>query len=247
MTENEPRREPDAVPGVQSPESSAPGPISGAEPRPAEAPSGIRARIDAIAAAVERPTGIAKVLIAVTGAFTVLVVVLAAFARSDANALRISLETGESTSSPSALASMLIMPMLLASYFAYGMWMGRIRMNRAAIGHSVGPAALEWWGWLVPLVSLVLVPWGARRVTGRSAPLWALLGWWIVWQAAVAAYVMRAASTVASYDVESGTVARPEMLDASVTFTWAAAALTIVSWAFLVVFIRRVTARHVEA
>ncbi|WP_062312012.1 hypothetical protein [Demequina rhizosphaerae] len=232
---------PPSVPGT-------PGIIPGAAPPPAPAyGTGPEIRFDRTGAPLEKPEGLAKGLIGVTAGFTVLTVFLAVMARSEADSIREAAETGDFAISVASLLGLFSTPLMVVSYILYGMWMSRMRRNREAMGTRPGLPAVEWWGWFVPIASAVLVPLGARKVTGRAVPLSLVLGWWIMWVLAQAATAYASVAANFSLDFTTGELTNPELLDSYPMWMWISAAFTVVSWWFLFRFIRAATDRHLDA
>ncbi|WP_062518632.1 hypothetical protein [Demequina silvatica] len=226
----------------------APGLIPGATPPPVPAyGEAQQLQFDRTGAPLEKPEGLAKGLIGVTAAATALAVLTAALAQGEVDSLRRLAETGEFSITAASLLGLLSLPITVAAYVLYGMWMTRMRRNREAMGTKPGMGAVEWWGWWVPFAQVVLVPLGARKVTGRTVPLVLLLGWWITF---TIAQVFGAYASIAvnfSFDLMTGELTDPELLDSYPTWAWASAAAMLISWGFLLRFIRSATDRHLDA
>ncbi|MFP5361056.1 MAG: hypothetical protein ACLGHM_11245, partial [Actinomycetes bacterium] len=224
---------------------AAPGMIPGAMPPPSYSPD-YSVPFDRSGVPLEKPEGLAKALIIVAAAFTLVALVSAVFAQGDVDAIRQAAETGEFVPSAGSLVTLLGTPLLIASFVIYGLWMTRMRRNREAMGIKPGLGGVEWWGWFVPAAGLVLVPMGARRVSGRSVSLGLLLGWWLTF--VLTRIVAQGASALAQFSVDltTGELVRPELLDAYPSLIWASFALTLISFAFFVQFIRAATQHHLE-
>ncbi|WP_062291671.1 DUF4328 domain-containing protein [Demequina phytophila] len=238
---------PASSPGTP-PAGGAPGLIPGALPPSVPAyGEAQQVQFDRSGVPLEKPEGLAKGLIGVTAAYAVLAVITAAFAQGEVESLRRTAETGEFSITAASALGLLSLPLTVTAYVLYGMWMTRMRRNREALGARPGMGAVEWWGWFVPLASVVLVPLGARKVTGRTVPLMLLLGWWIAW---TIAQILSAYGSIAlnfSFDLMTGELTNPDMLDSYPTWAWASAAVLLISWGFLFRFIRTATDRHVDA
>ncbi|MDN4474934.1 hypothetical protein QQX09_03580 [Demequina sp. SYSU T00192] len=229
--------------------SDVPGPglIPGAAPPPAPVyGTGPQVRFDRTGAPLEKPEGLAKGLIGVAAGFTLVSVLMAVFAQGDVDAIRAMAESNELQINAGSLLSLLTTPLLVVSYILYGMWMSRMRRNREALGVRPGMGAVEWWGWFIPIASVVLIPIGARKVTGRGVGLGLLLGWWITWILAQGVQGLGSAALQFSLDLTTGELAYPERLDAYPAIMWASAALVVISFVFFMRFIRAATDRHVE-
>lgn len=235
-----------APPAASSPQPpAAPGMIPGAMPPPSYSPD-YSVPFDRSGVPLEKPEGLAKALIIVAALYTVVALLLAVFAQSDIDAIKRAAETGEFELGAGSVVALLSTPLLIASFVIYGLWMTRMRRNREALGTKPGMGAVEWWGWFIPLASAVLVPMGARRVVGRSVSLGLLLAWWLTWIFAGAVGNGASAMTQLSIDFTTGELVRPELLDAYPSLIWASFALTLISFAFFVQFIRAATQHHLE-
>ena len=250
MTENDPfaaRPGDVAPPAASSPQPpAAPGMIPGAMPPPSYSPD-YTVPFDRSGVPLEKPEGLAKGLIIVAALYTVTALLLAVFAQSDIDAIRRAAETGEIAFGAGTLVSFLSLPLLIASFVIYGLWMTRMRRNREALGTKPGLGAVEWWGWFIPLASAVLVPLGARKVTGRAVSIGLLLGWWLPWLLSGMVGSVASAMTQFSVDLTTGELVRPELLDAYPSLIWASFALALISFVFFVQFIRTATQRHLES
>jgi|GEM_PF-759150 len=237
---------PGMIPGAQPPASS-PGMIAGAQP-PAAA-YGVPG--SPVVPPVEKPTGVATGFLAVTAGYGLVALGLAAFAQSDAESIREIFESGDLTTGTTGpgqtVLSFLSFPLLVASYVFYGMWMSRMRRNRQERGLRTGLGAVEWWGWFVPIASVVLVPMGARRVGGPNVSLGVLLGWWLGWVVAQGLSFAAQFAVFSAIDITSGDLTRPEQLDMYAPYSWAAAAALLVSWGFLYMFVRKATETHADS
>jgi len=252
MTENDPfaaRPGDVAPPAASSPQApAAPGMIPGAMPPPSYSPD-YTVPFDRSGVPLEKPEGLAKGLIIVAALTTLLTVVAALFAPDAVEAIR---ESAGSTDldfsyTGADIASFFSFPLGIAAFVLYGLWMTRMRRNREALGAKPGLPAVEWWGWFVPAANAVLVPLGARKVTGRAVPLGLLLGWWIPWALSFVLSIVGFVLVVFALDLNTGDLARPEFLDAYLGVVWVTAALVVVSFVFFMQFIRTATQRHLES
>ncbi|MDN4490146.1 hypothetical protein QQX13_04815 [Demequina sp. SYSU T00068] len=258
MTDNTEPTPPGIIPGAQPPappapaSASAPGLIPGAA-APADATpapwqqSTTGPLRDARGNPLTAPTSLSWALIGSAGAYTLIGLVVASLAGNDAAVLLDALETGEFASLPvGLLISLLSTPVLILSFIAYGLWAGRMRGNRVAMGDKPGLAGVEWWGWFVPLVGLVLVPMGLRRVSGHKAPVGLLVGWMASWTVAQALSGIAGAVPSFAIDATSGELVRPELVDAYAPLMWASAPVLVLALVLFVLLIRRSTTAHLE-
>ncbi|WP_062384231.1 hypothetical protein [Demequina iriomotensis] len=260
MTENDPfLSNPGAQPPAEQPKyhpasglnpgqshAPAPGVIPGAAaPSPAYG-TGPQVPFGQDGVPLEKPKGLATGLLAVTGANAVIGLIVATTASDAADAIIEILETGTTTTSVGSPLGNLSLPLTLAAYVLYGLWMTRMRRNREAMGARPGLPGVEWWGWFVPFAGLILLPLGARKVVGRTTSLALLLGWWLTYLASYAAGLVGAAAIFGVFDWETGEVVNTAALDSYPASAWASAALMLVSWGFLFGFVRQATERHVD-
>lgn len=237
-TSPEPAAQPGRIPGVGAPASAA-GTVGG------DTPAGTPPRvIGRDGYPVAPPDSLAKALLASTAAYGLITVAAAAFAARDAQVIREIFESGEFAFTAGMILQVLSLFVMLMSFIAYGLWMGRMRHGRTALGHDVGLPAVEWWGWFVPIASVFLVPSGARRIMGRSVSLAVVLGWWITWCVAQTIGGIAGVLPNLALDLETGTLARPEYLDLYAPLMWVSTAFTVVSWVFMATMIRRATPGH---
>ncbi|WP_296666114.1 DUF4328 domain-containing protein [Demequina sp.] len=238
--------QPGMVSGAQPSQSPGSGLIPGAQ-QPVAQGWGDDDPRDITGLPLKRPAALGKALLGITAAYLLASVLLALFAQSDVQRIRENLDTASLRTEASVLVSFATIPVLVTAFLAYGMWMSQMRSNREALsGRKAGLRSVEWWGWFVPIASVVLVPLGARKITGRSASLGVLFGWWIAWLVSQALLGAANLAIVFSIDPEAGAVGRPEFLDMYPTLMWASTAALAVSWGFLFVFVRRATERHVK-
>lgn len=198
--------------------------------------------------APEPPRTLATTTIILTGVYA-LTQLLGAFTVQGAiEDTKAAIETGDTSLNPAGtLLQFLSFALLLAAFVVLAMWMAKIRKNLVHKGITAGgPPHVEWWGWFVPLANFVLPLLGMRAIARRKVGMGPLLGWWLpwclVWVVSVAAQV----TSILAVDLQTGKLANTDALEASVPLTYVATAATIVSWIFLTVIVRRVTARHLE-
>lgn len=195
------------------------------------------------------PTGLAVLVIIATGLYTLIQLVSALMVQGTIEDTKAMLASGDtSTDLASSALQFLGFGIGVAAFVVLALWMSRIRSNLTKVGVAAGgPPHVEWWGWFVPLANFVLPLLGMRAIAHRKVGMGVLLGWWLpfclVWLTSIAA----SATSVLAIDFQTGELANPDVLDASVSLTYVATVAVIVSWAFLIVIVRRVTARHLEA
>ncbi|WP_152650496.1 DUF4328 domain-containing protein [Demequina aurantiaca] len=196
----------------------------------------------------ERPQGLAITAIALTGLYTVVQLVGAFGAQDATDRTKEAIESGTTqTDVAGSLTQLLSAVIGIASFVVLALWMTRIRSNLAKRHIKAGgPPRVEWWGWFVPIANYILPFLGMKAIARRKVSLGILLGWWIawcvVWLSSFGTYV----ASFSGIDFTTGEYTNPDALDAIVPLTYVATVATIVSWAFLVVIIRRVTDRHLE-
>lgn len=251
MTENSETTPPGLIPGAQPPAApAAPGMIPGAaapaSAAPWQQPAGGPPR-DQRGNPLTAPTSLSWALIGSAGAYTLISLVVAALAGTDAAVLREVLESGEFTSIPvGLLISALSAPVLLLSFIAYGLWAGRMRGNRVAMGDQPGLKGVEWYGWFVPIVGLVMIPMGLRRVSGHKVSVLMLVGWMASWTIAQLLAGIAGATPNFAVDLVSGELVRPELIDLYAPLMWASAPFLVIAFALFTLVIRRATTAHLE-
>ncbi|WP_062463393.1 DUF4328 domain-containing protein [Demequina soli] len=228
------------------PASSAPGLIPGATPPAPTYDVTHQVPLDRNGVPLEAPRALGNALVWIAAAYTLVMILLAVFAQGEVDATRRAADTGEIAFGAGTFISLLSTPLMIASFVVYGMWMSRMRRNREALGTRPGLTAVEWWGWLVPIGSLVLVPMGARRVAGRTTSLGVLLGWWIVWTLAQGVGNAASFALTFSMDLTTGAINNGDLLDAYPSLMWASAAITLIAWVLFRSFIRQATERHLQ-
>lgn len=200
-----------------------------------------------------KPAGaLATTAIALTAAYTASTVLSAVMAPGTVERTRDQLANPNDVDPTAGLADSALSGLqsliAIASFVFLALWMMRIRTNLAAVGRPAGgPPAVEWWGWFVPLANFVLPYLGMRAISRRSVSTGLLLGWWLPFCAVWLVGPVAASATFRAIDFSTGEVTHPEVLDQLVPLSWASASLLLVSWLFLVLVIRRTTARHLEA
>ncbi|WP_430868499.1 DUF4328 domain-containing protein [Demequina aurantiaca] len=198
--------------------------------------------------AASPPTGLAMATIVTTGLYLLVQLITAATAQSSVEAAKDSLVSGDTTIDVASTVLQALGGVIgLASFIMLALWMSRIRSNLAKRGVKAGgPPHVEWWGWFVPLANFVLPFLGMKAIAHRKVGMGVLLGWWLPW---CLVWIMSIAASMTSFfavDFATGEIDNADALDASVPLTYVAAAAIIVSWIFLTVIVRRVTARHLE-
>lgn len=231
---------PGTTPAAPASPAAPPPPMPGQAPPPgAFAPAGW---------APEPPHTLALATIILTGVYALTQLLGSFMAQGSVEDAKAAIETGDTSINPAGtLLQFLSFAVMLAAFVVLAMWMARIRKNLAQQGiNAGGPPHVEWWGWFVPLANFVLPLLGMRAIARRKVGMGPLLGWWLpwclVWIVSVAAQV----TSVLAIDFQTGEITNSGALDASVPLAYAATAATIVSWIFLTVIVRRVTARHLE-
>ena len=151
-----------------------------------------------------------------------------------------------------SIGSSLGVPVSIASYVLLALWMSKIRTARKARGEKIGgPPAVEWWGWFVPLASIVLPFLGMRAITKARVGMGVLLGWWLAYMAAGAVSIAALIPQLTTIDWSTGKAAHPEALDEAFRsvpgLMWASAIAMVVSWIFLAIIIQSATRREAEA
>ena len=135
-----------------------------------------------------------------------------------------------------------------AAFVFLALWMMRIRQNLDAVGTPAGgPPSVEWWGWFVPIANFVLPLLGMRAISRRSVGWGALLGWWLPFCLIWVVTPLSLSATLRAVDWGTGALVHPELLDSTVPLDYTSAAALVVSWLFLVLIVRRTTARHLDA
>jgi len=183
-----------------------------------------------------------------TGVYTLVQLGSALTAQSTVNSAKAALDSGgTSVNVATTLLQVLSFAVGLGSFVLLALWMSRIRSNLAKLGIKAGgPPHVEWWGWFVPLANFVLPLLGMRAIAHRKVGMDVLLGWWIPWCLVWLASIAASLTSIFAVDFQTGELTNLDALDASVPLTYLATIATIVSWVFLTVIIRRVTARHLE-
>lgn len=250
MTENTDPTPPGLIPGSQppAPPAAAPGMIPGAQgsatpPAPWQSPTPVGRDGYALTA----PTSLSYALIGVSAAYLVISLILAAVAQQDLDVIRETIETGSlSGVSIGMVLSFLSFPLMVMSFVVYGLWAGRLRKNREAMGERPGLPAVEWWGWFVPFASAVLVPLGLFKVAGRKVSGLLIAGWMITYTVATGLSGAANLMTQLAVDLTTGELTRPEMLDSYVPLMVASAGVLLISWGLFYLVIRRATATTLE-
>ncbi len=198
--------------------------------------------------APEKPSGLALWTIIGTGAVTALTVISALLAPANLSALEDALESGTTpgVGVADAIGGLTTM-LMIASYVILALWMTKIRSNLRARGIVAGgPPAVEWWGWFVPLANFVLPFLGMKAISRGKASVGLQLGWWLPF---CAYWLTSIPATVASFSIidwQTGEVSNTDALQDALVWSYVAAVLLAVSWAFLAVIVRRVTDKHLE-
>ena len=196
--------------------------------------------------------GLGTAALALTGVYTALGVVSALIARSTVESTKEMLENpdpdspfGNLTNTALGGLSSLV---AIAAFVFLALWMMRIRTNLSAVGKPAGgPPNVEWWGWFVPIANFVLPLLGMRAISRRSVGWGILLGWWLPFCAVWLVAPISVSATFRALDPSTGKLLHPEVLDSMVPLAYISAAALVVSWLFLVLIIRRTTARHLNA
>ena len=228
------------APNAGAPTPPPPPPMPGQAPPPGGfAPAGW---------SPDKPTTLAMLAVITTGVYTLVQLGSALTAQSTVDSAKAALDSGGTSANvATTLLQVLSFAVGLGSFVLLALWMSRIRSNLAKLGIKAGgPPHVEWWGWFVPLANFVLPLLGMRAIAHRKVGMGVLLGWWIPWCLVWIASISASATSVFAVDFQTGELTNLDALDASVPLTYLATIATIVSWAFLTVVIRRVTARHLE-
>ncbi len=134
-------------------------------------------------------------------------------------------------------------PILVASFVMLALWMSRMRSAMKVRGEFVGgPAAVEWWGWFVPIANFVLPYLGMRAITRGKAGIGILIGWWVTFCLYWLLLGANVFPVMAAIDYTTGEFSNLDALDAVVPLGVAAAIALAVSWVFLALVIRQATA-----
>jgi hypothetical protein len=225
------------APGMLTPQAPPPPPPAvGAFPAPAGPPP-------------LAPKGIAQWALVTTGFYTLLALGSALLTPFIIEELKSALEDPDNPQmSPlSTLSGLAGNAVAIASFVMLALWMSRIRANRTRLGDTPGgPPAVEWWGWFIPVAWFVLPLLGMRAITRRIVGWGVLLGWWIPFCAMWLVTYVSSSAQFRAIDFATGELTRPEVLDQMVPLAWASAVLLAISWLFLVVIIRKTTARHLS-
>ncbi|WP_062302842.1 DUF4328 domain-containing protein [Demequina subtropica] len=227
------------------PQQPAPGMIAGAAAPTYGAP-GQQTPFSQRGEPLEPPTALGNSLLAVMGVNALIGLAVAASAGDVIDLITEYVETGTVTGSTGSPLGSLTFPLTVASYVLYGMWMMRMRRNRKAMGDRPGLPGVEWWGWFVPFAGVVLVPWGARKVAGRTTSLALLLGWWLTFMVSNIAATTGIFAILGSVDFDSNEITDAALLNSYTDYVWASAVLMVISWAFLFGFVRQATTRHLD-
>lgn len=202
-----------------------------------------------ISVAPTTPSKVALWATILTGAYAATSVLGAVLAPSMVEGLKDRLENPETASifAGQDVASVISLPLAVASFVLLALWMSKLRASRKARGEAVGgPPAVEWWGWFVPLANIVLPFLGMRAITKGRVAFGILWGWWLAYMAAGAVSVASAIPQVTAIDFETGKLTHPEALDPIVGLMWASAIAMVISWVFLAMIIRTATRREAE-
>lgn len=205
----------------------------------------------AIPSTTKGPSKVAGWAIGLTGAYTLLALLAAIMAPGMVDTLKETLANPEDAS-PFATTdpiSFLTFPVSIASYVLLALWMWRLRQSQKDRGADPGGVpAVEWWGWFVPLGNLVLPFLGMRSVTRKSTPFGLLWGWWIPFVVGYSVSTFASiGATFGAIDWETGEYTNLESLDSIVGASWVSAIAILISWAFLVMIIRKATASEQRA
>ncbi len=145
--------------------------------------------------------------------------------------------------------SLILTPVLVASYVLLALWMHKIRGNLTAIGKAPGGIpAVEWWGWFVPLANFILPALGMRAITRRSVSAGLVLGWWVGFCAYWIAMGYASTVSLSLIDFSTGEFSgNTAALDTMFPMTIVQVVGIAISWVFLTLIIRTATAKHLEA
>lgn len=191
--------------------------------------------------------GFATAAIALTGVYTLFGIVSALTAQSTVESTKEALENQTQPSLGQNALSSVASLVGIASFVFLALWMARIRANRTALGDTPGgPPAVEWWGWFVPVANFVLPVLGMRAISRRVVGWGLLLGWWLPFCVVWLIFPITISTTFRALDVGTGELTHPEVLDEMVPLTYASTAALVIAWVFLVVIIRKTTARHID-
>lgn len=241
---------PQPADGEPAPSPSAPPPgmlVSGA-PEALPAPMQVDAPPLGMATdwTPERPTGLSTAAIVLTAAYAGMGVFAGLTTQATVDQLKNS--SGSASTSPAGAAtSVLTLVVGVASLVVLALWMSRIRKNLLARGVKAGgPPAVEWWGWFVPFANFVLPLLGMRAIAQRKVSAGTLLGWWLPF---CLVWILQGASSVISIsavDFSTGDLREDAAFGALVPIGYTSAVAIVISWVFLMMIIRRVTASHLE-
>jgi len=196
--------------------------------------------------------GLATAAIALTGAYTAVSIVSALLARSTVEQTKEMLANPDKANPFGNIGSTALGGLGglvgIASFVFLALWMMRIRKNLTAVGTPAGgPPSVEWWGWFVPIANFVLPLLGMRAISRRNVGWGPLLGWWLPFCLVWVLTPLASTASLRAVDFGTGKLTHPEVLDSLVPLTYASTAALVVSWLFLLLVIRRTTARHLDA
>jgi hypothetical protein len=191
--------------------------------------------------------GLATAAIALTGAYAALGLVAALIAPHTVSMVKDAFDNPDSARVDFGTFAVGLITNLVAitSFIFLALWMARVRSNRTLLGETPGgPPAVEWWGWFIALANFVLPLLGMRAITRRLVGWGLLLAWWIPFCLFWLSQTVVGTAQFRAIDLSAGELKNPDALDQLIPFSWASAVLLAASWVFLVLVIRRTTARH---
>jgi len=192
--------------------------------------------------------GFATAAIALTGAYTLFAIFSALTVSSTVERTKEALENKETaTGGLDTVLSAVSSLVGITAFVFLALWMARIRSNRTALGDTPGgPPSVEWWGWFIPIANFVLPLLGMRAISRKAVGWGLLLAWWLPFCLVWLIGPITASATFRAIDFSTGELSNPDALDSMIPLTYASATALVVAWVFLVVIIRRTTARHIE-
>jgi len=146
----------------------------------------------------------------------------------------------------STILSLFATPLWIAAFVVLALWMSKIRSNLKAVGRDPGGiAAVEWWGWFIPVANYILPALGMRSITKKSVNGFVVLLWWLAFCAYWISGFATGVVVLGALDWNNGLYDRDALLALKPVATASAASLAI-AWIFLTIIVSRTTRRHLE-
>lgn len=187
------------------------------------------------------PVGLGNAFLGTAIGVTVVTIVMALLAPAYVSSLK-TRDPSELTFSGYEVVSFLMLPLLVTSYVLFALWVGRIRAHwRYRNVEPGGPPAVEWWGWFIPVASLVLPYLGVRAINRKVVSGGIVAGWWILYLISGVPAIVNQLAQFQALDWATGELNDPEALNSIPAYEVAGAIFTVLSLAFLVLLVRQLS------